>query len=195
MKKMSLSNELILETYREYKTNQKRQHVLALRACNEKFNTWTDDELLKVLDTSVSCFQKKGGHFLETIVEQGLKTEGIPFRSQVCINNDGIVVERHKAPIIIDFVFGNIELGSHISNYPVMSLKTSSRERAKEDGWTHSHPPKLFLYATLDSDYPQPDKFKETDTRKIVCAIAKKNDLRQYKLGFEHIAEEIRNCL
>ena len=93
-------------------------------------------------------------------------------------------------------MFGNPVVGTHISGYVVMSLKTTSRERAKLDtAWTYKHPPKLFLYATLEDDYPSPKTFDEGLTRKLVCATPKARDARQFKLGFEHLVAEVQAAL
>ena len=83
-------------------------------------------------------------------------------------------------------------VGTHISGYAVMSLKTTSRERAKLDtAWTHQHPPALFLYGTLENDYPQPETFGEGPTRKLICATPKAHDTRQFKLGFEDLLAQL----
>jgi hypothetical protein len=162
-----------------------------MRDRNPKYADWTDEEIEHAFADVVSCFQSKGGKALESIVENALKLEQIPFKSQVHLDSNGIIVESNGVTIP-DVVFGDPQLGTHISNYAVMSLKTTSRERSKLDtAWTEKHPPKLFLYATLEADYPIPEKFQESSTRKLVCAVPRKKDLRRYKLGFEHIKQEI----
>jgi hypothetical protein len=139
----------------------------------------------------VSCFQSKGGKGLENLVENALKSEQIPFKSQVQLDSNGIIVESNGVTIP-DIVFGDPQIGTHISNYAVMSLKTTSRERSKLDtAWTEKHPPRLFLYATLEADYPTPEKFQESPRRKLVCGIPRKKDTREYKLGFEDIKQEL----
>lgn len=183
--------ESILAHYETFKQAQLLKHVQTLRTENPKLADWTDEEVLKLYQTAVSCFQSKAGSFLEKFVEEKLREAGVPFRAQVNLNGDGFVVEG-RGTFIPDIVFGDPKPGDHIRDFVVLSLKTSSRERSKLDtAWTHENPPKLFLYGTLEDDYPQPDKFRESESRKLVCAIPKKKDNRVYKLGFGDILAEV----
>jgi hypothetical protein len=188
---MSLSNRSILERYASHKLATHARHIQYMRDRNLKYADWTDEEIDHAFADAVSCFQSKGGKALESIVETALHEEQIPFKSQVHLDCNGVIVESNGVTIP-DIVFGNPQVGTHIRNYVVMSLKTTSRERSKLDtAWTEKHPPKLFLYATLEADYPIPEKFQESERRKLVCAVPRKKDTRQYKLGFEHIKQEI----
>jgi len=186
-----MNSQAILFAYNSFKTTVHKQHLdkirqsLPLRLQHEL----TDDELDNVYNSSVSCFQSKGGKFLESHIETLLINAGIPFKPQVHLNSDGIIVESQGCTVP-DIVFGIPQIGDHISNYIVLSLKTTSRERAKLDtAWTSKHPPKLFLYGTLEDDYPQPTTFEEGPIRKIITAKPKKKDNRMFKLGFEHLIE------
>lgn len=73
----------------------------------------------------------------------------------------------------------------------MISCKTSCRERWKLDEYLVKYPPKLYILATLNSDYPSSSKFKESNMRKIATAKRKKNDSRKYKLSIEDIPNEI----
>jgi len=185
-----MNSQAILFAYHSFKTTAHKQHLAKIRqSLPDLLQHATDEQLDIIYNTSVSCFQSKGGKFLESHIETLLTNAGIPFKSQVHLNSDGVIVESHGCTVP-DIVFGVPRVGDHISNYIVLSLKTTSRERAKLDtAWTSKHPPKLFLYGTLEEDYPQPTTFEEGPTRKIITAKPKKKDNRMFKLGFEHLIE------
>ena len=188
---MALSNASIHDAYGRFRHDQHAAHLARLRAAHPKLVTFDDDELSALYWTAVSCFQSKGGKFFEAHIEGLLREVGVPFKAQVHLNRDGIIVESGGCTIP-DIVFGDPVVGTHISGYAVMSLKTTSRERAKLDtAWTHQHPPKLFLYGTLENDYPQPETFGESPTRKLICATPKAHDTRQFKLGFEDLLAQL----
>jgi len=158
-----------------------------------ELQTASDDTLSRLRDAVVSDFQTKEGGFLERQVEDLLTRENIPFKPQVHINEEGIIVSRGST--IPDIVCGTPVMGDSITKYIVLSLKTSTRERKKLDDWTKIHRPKLFLYVTLEDDYPSPGLFAEGPTRKLVCATPKKRDARSFKLSFDDLATEIRQSL
>ena len=158
-----------------------------------ELQTVSDDTLSTLRDAVVSDFQRKEGGFLERYVEGVLTRENIPFKAQVHINEEGTIVLRGST--IPDIVCGTPVMGDSIAKYIVLSVKTSTRERKKLDDWTKIHPPKLFLYVTLENDYPTPGSFAEGPTRKLVCATPKKCDARSFKLGFDDLAAEIRQSL
>lgn len=190
-----MENACILATYAARKALAHAKHIAEMRVRHPKFADWTDEEINAVYVDDVGRFQSKGGKFFEKIVEDALRDAGVAFKAQVHIDKNGMIVEGQGCTIP-DIVFGNPVVGTHISNYAVMSLKTTSRERSKLDtAWTQSHPPKLFLYGTLEADYPTPDKFGESPHRKLVCAVARKKDTRQYKLGFEDVVQEIQQLV
>lgn len=189
----SFAPETMSKAYEDFKANKKKLGIQSMRKCNPKLVDFTDDEISQLYDCAVSSFQSKVGSFLERYVERSLQTIGIPFRPQVHIDASGMIVSSGET--IIDIVFGTPEIGTHISNYMVLSLKTTSRERAKLDGWARRHPPKIFYYGTMESDYPQPDTFVENDSRKLVCVETRAKDLRQFKFNFQHMADEVRSLL
>lgn len=189
---MALSNAAILSAYSAFKAAQHAAHLLRVRTENPELAGLSDEVIDRVYNSVVSCFQSKGGKFFEKHVETLLTDAKIPFKAQVSIDADGMIVSGGGVTIP-DIVFGEPVVGTHISNYIVMSLKTTSRERAKLDtAWTNKHPPKLFLYATLEPDYPQPATFGEGHTRRLVCATPRKNDTRAFKMGFEDIPQVVR---
>ena len=191
----SLSSSAIEAAYRQFKHAQHASHIARLRAAHPKLESWTDDEVAALYADSVSCFQSKSGKFFEKYIEDNLVAAGIPFQSQVNLDKDGIIVAG-KGDTIPDIVFGSPVVGTHISNYMVLSLKTTSRERSKQDtAWTHKYPPKRFYYGTIEADYPTPDKFQEGETRKLVCVTLRKKDTRVFKLGFDGMVEEVRMLL
>lgn len=182
-----MNNTAILAAYASFKSAQHLQHLTRLRRNYPKLADWSDADITALYSDVVSCFQSKGGSFFESHIESLLT--GVPFKAQVHLNADGMIVESGGSTIP-DIVFGTPVVGTHISNYAVLSLKTTSRERAKLDtAWTFKHPPKLFLYGTLEDDYPQPKTFGECETRKLICAKPRKRDLRQFKLGFEDLID------
>lgn len=188
-----MENSRILTSYRTLKAAAHAKHIADMRVRHPKFAEWTDEEINAVYVDDVAQFQSKGGKFFEKIVEDALREAGVAFKAQVHIDKNGMILEKKRRGCTSpDIVFGNPVVGTHISNYVVMSLKTTSRERFKQDtAWTQSHPPKLFLYGTLEDEYPVPETFGESPTRKLVCAVPRKDDTRQYKLGFEDVLQEI----
>ena len=189
-----MNNSSILAAQNAFKTSQHNEHLSKIRQSSECLKNVSDEELSKIFSVAVSCFQSKGGKFLERHIEGLLKEANIPFKSQPHLNCEGIFVESDGITIP-DIVFGNPQIGDSVTNFVVLSLKTTSRERAKLDDWTKKNPPKLFLYATLEDDYPQPKTFEEGPTRKLICATPKKRDLREFKLGFEHLINEIQKLI
>jgi hypothetical protein len=181
--------------YQKFKHDRHRGHIVRLRATYPKLEGWTDDEISKLYIDAVSCFQSKSGKFFENYIEENIAAAGIPFQAQVHLDRDGFIVAEN-GETIPDIVFGYPTIGTHISNYMVLSLKTTSRERSKLDtAWTHIHPPRRFYYGTIEADYPTPEKFKEGETRKLVCVTTRKKDTRLFKLGFDDLVEEIQTLL
>ena len=150
----------------------------------------SDEELEEISKKINSHYQSKrcknGGNF-EKIIEEHLHKNNIPYVSQVPIDKNGYIVEKKKNNKVVDIILGKPVIGQHISEYKVISLKTSTRERHSEDDWTKVHAPKLYLYGTISSDYPEPDKFEENHVRKMLCVNPRKNDTRKFKLGFNDL--------
>jgi hypothetical protein len=160
-----------------------------------------DIELLKLYNKSISIHQskiQKNGNFLENdILVKILDTNNISYKKQVTINKCGIIIgfnyKKSKCYHIIDVVIGeNIEIGKSITDYIVISCKTTCRERWTQDDWSYTFIPKLYILLTISDDYPPKDRFREHSNRKIITCIPKKNDDREYKLNFEDLINEIQ---
>jgi hypothetical protein len=193
-----LSSETVLADLAKFRADKLADDLKYIRSRNPKTSCMTDEELANIFKDSVTCFQKKAGKFVERRVEAALTALGLPYMPQVRLDKNGIIVgfgKKQRGCTIPDIVFGNPTVGTHISQYIVMSLKISTRERDKLDSYFRKHAPKLFLYASLDDDYPHPDVFDECLIRKLVCATPKKKDDRVFKLGFEDIEATVLAAL
>lgn len=191
-----------LEEWKLDRISEKNESIIkklrdGLPSCN-----LSDQELLGLFNTSVSIFQSgksKYGKCFESVIENQLRVNGIPFVSQVAINKTGIIigtgttVENHAHTLDILVGADSIDLikGKHIKDYTVISCKTTVRERWNQDEWTFEHKPKLYILCTLSSDYPNPEKFQEGPTRKIATDNPKKKDGRKYKLNLEDLLNEV----
>jgi hypothetical protein len=120
----------------------------------------------------------------------------ISYKKQVTINKSGIIVgfnEKKKCYHIIDFVVGeNIEVGKSITDYKVVSCKTSCRERWTQDDWSYTFAPTLYILLTISNDYPPTQRFREDTKRKIITCLPKKKDDRLFKLNFENLIDELQ---
>lgn len=191
----ALTNEAILYAYTMSERTARSAHVTSMRVKYPKLSTWTDDEIVSFSEDGNSYSQSRrcrGGKEVERFVEECLRASGVVFQAQVPMDANGILTKQRRGMKILDIVFGTPVIGDHISKYAVMSLKTSTRERGSEDDWTFTHKPSLYLYATLSNDYPCPEKFQESHTRKLVCATPKADDTRLFKLTFEDIPHEVK---
>lgn len=159
-----------------------------------------DELLIKLYDKSISIHQSNiqgNGEFLENnIVVLELTKHNIPFKQQVTIGKDGIIVgfneKKSKCYHIIDFVIGNnIEVGKSITEYKVLSCKTTCRERWTQDDWSFTYIPSKYILLTISNDYPSSIRFRETEQRKIITCFPKSKDDRKYKLSFEDLINEL----
>ena len=101
--------------------------------------------------------------------------------------------KKSKCYHIIDFVIGeNIEVGKPITDFKVVSCKTTCRERWTQDDWSYTFIPKLYILLTISDDYPPTARFREDETRKIITCFPKKKDDRIYKLNFEDLIGELQ---
>jgi len=192
---MDLFAPTVMNTaYEDFRKAKQKEMIRSMRIGCPELADFTDDKIVEVYELAVGSFQSKTGSFFERYVERALETLGIPFRAQVHINAGGVIVSS-GGTTIVDIVFGRPDIGTHISECIVLSLKTTSRERAKQDGWTRTHPPKVFYYGTLESDYPQPDTFIENASRKLVCVQAKRKDFRNFKFNFQDMVREVQSLL
>jgi hypothetical protein len=158
-----------------------------------------DDKLLELYKLSISIHQSKmqgnGSFFENEIITTLLDENDISYRQQVTIDSTGTIIGfnvKKKCHHILDFVIGsNIKIGNSITNYKVLSCKTTCRERWTQDNWSLTIKPRKYLLLTLSNDYPSRERFNEGRVRKMISCISKTRDDRKYKLTFDDLIEEI----
>jgi hypothetical protein len=162
----------------------------------------SDNELLQLYTKSISLHQSKiqgNGNFLENDILVGMLEENnISYKKQVTINKSGIIVgcnvKKGNCYHIIDFVIGeNIEEGKSITEYKVISCKTTCRERWTQDDWSYTYIPRLYILLTISDDYPSSTRFREAIHRKIITCIPKIKDDRIYRLKFDDLINELQS--
>jgi hypothetical protein len=177
-----------------------------LRDQLEVLSTFTDETILSIYDKCISIRQQNiqsHGCHLESIVRDILMMNNIQFKEQVEINEKGIIIgigsKTKKCFHIIDFVIGNVSLLSSITNYQVLSCKTTCRERWTQDNWSLTLKPTKYILITTSDDYPPSLRFVEGTNRKIITLKNKKKDDRVYKISFNNLIEEVmlpvENCV
>lgn len=189
-------NQYVIEKIEETTRAKESQMIQELR----QIVPLNDIELLQLYHTSISIYQRKNqmnGNFLEhEILSKELEKQNIPYQKQVTIDEQGMIVglneKRKKCFHIVDFVIGENIIGKSITEYVVISCKTTCRERWTQDDWSYTFPPKLYLLLTISDDYPLSNRFRESKTRKIITCFAKKKDDRIFKLGFEDLISELQ---
>jgi hypothetical protein len=204
MEEAVFDNFFVLSKIEELK-KQKNEEIICELQKTFGYPPYPDTiDLLQLHNKSISIHQsqmQKHGMFLENeIVSLFLETNHIPFTKQLTIDKDGLIIgneprkhgKRKKCYHIVDFVIGkNICVGDSITNYIVVSCKSSCRERWTQDDWSFSFVPKLYLLLTLSSDYPTSTRFREKSQRKIITCFPKKKDDRLYKLNYDDFLHEI----
>ena len=142
-----------------------------------------DDDLLKIYNKSISihqCKNQSNGIFLENdILAVFLDEQNIHYKKQTTINKSGLIVgfneKKNKCYHIIDFVIGNnIKIDKLITEYKVISCKTTYRERWTHDDCTYTFIPKLYILLTITYDYSSSMRFRENIQRKIITCVPKK---------------------
>jgi hypothetical protein len=195
---ITFDNHYILSRIEENKNSKNLKIVQDLKQIAPLLN---DDELLQLYNKSISIHQSKiqrNGDFLENDILVGvLDKNNISYKKQVTINKSGIIVgfniKREKCYHIIDFVVGeNIEVGKSITDYKVVSCKTTCRERWTQDDWSYTFAPSLYILLTMSDDYPSTQRFREDTKRKIITCLPKKKDDRLFKLNFENLIDELQ---
>lgn len=190
--------DTLLEEYREEINAFRTDKIVKfIKDKYPDFATFSDEKCLRIYDDCFSLRQsligsKGSGGIWERTGERLFSQFGL--KRQVHIKNDGIICES-GGHHIIDIVLGNPVVGNHISNYIVISCKTSAKDRWAQDGWTLVHPPKLYVLMVVTDDYPCSSKFEESDIRKIYTLTPKKADDRIYKVKMEDLIEEIRRIV
>jgi len=199
---IKFNNEYVLSLIEENKLTKKSLIIQELKqivdAAMQNDSLLNDVELLKVYDKSISIHQSKNsgnGKFLEDVLAEMLDENEISYKKQVTINKSGMIVGfnvKKKCYHIIDFVIGeNIEVGKSITEYDVISCKTTCRERWTQDNWSYTLKPKLYILVTISDDYPPSARFIEDIHRKIITCIPKKKDDRIYRLKYDNLIEEL----
>lgn len=192
----AFDNNFVIQKIEEFKQNKNRALVEKIKS---KY-LLEDDVILDIYNLSISFHQKHiqgNGDFLEnTILVDVLNTNNIQYKQQVTIDKNGIIVgfnEKKKCYHIVDFVIGeNIEIGKSITEYIVISCKTTCRERWTQDDWSFTYTPKKYILLTLSNDYPTTSRFRESPKRKIITCLPKIKDDRHYKLNFENLIDELQ---
>lgn len=193
-----IDNQYVLSRIEENKSSKNSKIIKELKQIAPSLS---DDELLQLYNKSISIHQSKiqgNGDFLENDILVGvLDKNNISYKKQVTINKSGIIVgfnkKKGKCYHIIDFVVGeNIEVGKSITDYKVVSCKTTCRERWTQDDWSYTFAPTLYILLTISDDYPLSQRFREDTKRKIITCLPKKKDDRLFKLNFENLIDELQ---
>tara|TARA_R110002074_G_C12517672_1_gene663946 strand:- start:1792 stop:2400 length:609 start_codon:yes stop_codon:yes gene_type:complete len=195
---IQFNNQYVLSRMEE---NKLIKNSLIIQELKQIAPLLSDVDLLQLYNKSISIHQSKiqgNGNFLENDILVGiLDKNNITYKKQVTINSQGIIVgfneKKRQCYHVIDFVIGEcIEVGKSITDYIVISCKTTCRERWTQDDWSYTFIPKLYILLTLSNDYPPSIRFREDIQRKIITCIPKKTDDRIYKLNFENLIEELQ---
>ena len=195
---IKFNNQYVLSRMEE---NKLLKNSLIIQELKQIAPSLSDGELLQLYKKSISIHQGKiqgNGNFLENDILAGmLDVNDITYKKQVTINKSGIIVgyneKKGKCYHIIDFVIGeSIEVGKSITEYKVISCKTTCRERWTQDDWSYTFIPKLYILLTISDDYPPSARFREDIHRKMITCIPKRKDDRIYKLNFENLIEELQ---
>lgn len=195
---ITFDNQYVLSRIEENKISKNLKIIQELKKIAPLLS---DVELLQLYNKSISIHQSKiqgNGDFLENDILVGvLDKNNISYKKQVTINKSGIIVgfneKKRECYHIIDFVVGeNIEVGKSITDYKVVSCKTSCRERWTQDDWSYTFEPTLYILLTISDDYPSTKRFKEDIKRKIITCLPKKKDDRLFKLNFENLIDELQ---
>lgn len=189
-------NSLLITAYDEHRNSKRNGIVSRLKS---KLPTKSDLEILEIYDECISIHQSRqqgSGSFLENyICNEILVKNDIPFKYQVSIDDDGIIIGfnvKKNVSHVVDIVIGtDIEIGKSITEFKVVSCKTTCRERWTQDKWSLTHPPRMFVLATLSDDYPSSSRFNESETRRIVSSVSKANDNRLFRLDFDNLLDLI----
>ena len=174
---IKFNNQYVLSRMEE---NKLIKNSLIIQELKQIAPLLSDVELLQLYNKSISIHQSKiqgNGDFLENDILVGvLDKNNISYKKQVTINKSGIIVgfneKKGKCYHIIDFVVGeNIEVGKSITDYKVVSCKTTCRERWTQDDWSYTFAPTLYILLTISDDYPPTQRFREDTKRKTIDCL------------------------
>ena len=77
------------------------------------------------------------------------------------------IIKKKDCYHIVDFVIGeNISIGDSITQYTVISCKTTCRERWTQDNRSFEFQPKLYILLTISCDYHTLNLFMKRIPRK-----------------------------
>ena len=195
VKQTEHSNERFFLEIQEYKTKMEEKKLIELRKIAPELD---DEKLILIYEKSISIRQRNvgiHGFFLETYISKILNENNISYKKQVAINSEFLIVgigKKTKGSRVIDFVIGkDINIDKSIQDYQIISCKTTCRERWDQDEWTLRITLEKYILLTMSNDYPSSQIFKESEQRKIITCMPKKEDDRKYKLDFSHLINEI----
>lgn len=198
---MAISEDVNQFVEQELQTAQKTYEsdiVMKLRRTNPDVSHLTNSSLVALFNQCVSLRQKntqKNGKTLEDIIESILQTNSVMYAKQVSIDKTGCIIHdkdnKNCCQHVIDFVIGDVRDAQSITNYLVLSCKTTCRERWTQDNWTLTHKPKLYILVTLNADYPPMKRFQECFERKVVTLYPKKKDDRVFPMCFNSLVTEL----
>lgn len=149
--------------------------------------------LFQKLNSQQQYSRDRNGRMFEAVIADVLTECALPFKRQVDINKQGIIVgfeknnKTDKCYHRIDFVVGDVRLYSNIQDFFVLSCKTSCRERWKQDDWSLTHPPRGYFLLTMGDDYPPSKKFQESACRRMITCLPKRRDDRLYKDDYDDV--------
>lgn len=187
----ALSNEYITRKMEEV-YQEKQQKII--RILKQKYPTIPDDLLPAIYQDCISIHQsgiQHNGDVLEKLILSQLAGHDIPHRSQVTIDKKGMILgfnlKRSKCHHVLDIVVGDVQIGHPITEYTVLSCKTTCRERWTQDNWSLEMVPKQYFLITASSDYPSSERFQENERRMIISSSPKSSDDRIYPLSFSDL--------
>ena len=192
-----MENTLLEEYRQEMLTLRTEKIVTTIKEKHPEFAEYTAEKCLQIYDDCFSLRQsligsKGSGGFWERAAERLFSDFGM--KRQVHIKSNGTIIES-VGHHIVDIVLGNPVVGDNISNYIVISCKTSAKDRWAQDMWSLIHVPKLYVLMVVTDDYPCSEKFGESEIRKLYTLTPKKTDTRKFKITMEELIAQITRIL
>lgn len=194
-------NEIILNWKNLQEEKKKEDIINKLKSVLDDNTSLSNEQILELYNKSISVSQSDrctSGKKFESEIEKMLDNERIPYKKQVAIDTNGIILgtgtKDPRVAHVLDIVVGDgFCIGANITDFIVISCKTTLRERWKQDEWTKTYPPKLYYLSTVSDDYPQPQNFGESTKRKIVTIQPKAKDKRIFAYDFDDMMLDIRD--
>lgn len=194
-------NRIIIKWKNDQEEKKNEDIINKLKTILGDNTSLSNKQILELFNKSVSISQSNkcsSGKKFESEIEKILDNERIPYQKQVSIDNNGVIIGTGTnvdgVAHVLDIVVGDgIFIGANITEFIVISCKTSVRERWNQDEWTKTYPPKLYYLSTVSDDYPQPQKFDESSKRKVVTIQPKVKDRRVFDYDFDDMIIDIRD--